>query len=117
MISAQHRFRGQNGILYVYRNGRTVRTKHCSAKFIINPKRTDYRASIVVSKKVSKSAPLRNRIRRRLYEHIRLLAPRYLHNQDVVITVYDQELAFADPHAIELLVRRILKTIYAMSKP
>lgn len=50
-----------------------------------------YRVAIVVSKKVAKSAPHRNRIRRRLYEVIRLLAPKYLTNRDVVVTVFDDK--------------------------
>ena len=48
-----------------------------------------YRVAVVVSKKVAKVAPDRNKIRRRVYEVVRLLAPKYLTNQDVVITIFD----------------------------
>lgn len=116
MIASKYRFHGQNGLLYVYRKGQTVRTKFCQAKFTTNPKRTDYRASVVISKKVTKSAPMRNRVRRRLYEQIRLQAPKYLTNQDVVFTIFDPELAIVEAVEIERLVGRILKSIRSMSK-
>ena len=72
--------------------------------------------SVVVSKKVAKSAPIRNRIRRRLYEQIRIQAPKYLSNHDVVITVFDPELAVCDARVVEALIGRILKSIRTMSK-
>jgi ribonuclease P protein component len=65
----------------------------------------------VVSKKVAKSAPVRNTIRRRLYEQIRLQAPSYLRNHDVVITIFDPELETVDAAIIERLVGGILKDI------
>lgn len=116
MIASKYRFHGQHGLLYVYRKGLTIRTKHCQAKFTVNPKRTDYRVSVVVSKKVAKSAPIRNRIRRRLYEQVRVQAAKYLSNQDIVITVFDPELAVCDASVVEALINRILKSVWSMSK-
>lgn len=72
--------------------------------------------SVVVSKKVSKIAPIRNRIRRRLYEQFRLHAPEYLKNHDVVVTVFDQELAILPAAEIEQLVLRVLKSISSTSR-
>lgn len=116
MISSHYRFHGQNGLLYVYRKGQTIRTKHCAAKFVANRRRDSFRVGVVVSKKSAKAAPVRNRIRRRIYEQIRLHGPDYLTNQDVVITVFDQELALSPAHEIEQLVLRLLKSIRSMSK-
>jgi ribonuclease P protein component len=48
-----------------------------------------FRVAVVVSKKVAKVAPDRNRIRRRVYEAIRELAPGVLTNQDIVVTIFD----------------------------
>lgn len=47
----------------------------------------------MVSKKVSKSAPERNRIRRRLYELVRVEIAEKLPNLDIVISVFDAEVA------------------------
>jgi ribonuclease P protein component len=71
---------------------------------------------VVISKKSAKAAPVRNRIRRRMYEQLRLHAPQYLTNQDVVVTIFDAELAVCPASEIEHLVVRILKSIRSLSK-
>ena len=111
MIASEYRFHGQNGLKFVYRKGQSIRTKHCAAKYIVNTRRDTYRVSVVISKKVAKSAPIRNRIRRRLYEQVRVMAPKYLKNHDVVITIFDQDLAIAPAVEVEQLVKRLLKSI------
>jgi len=111
MISSKYRFHGQNGLRFVYRRGEVVRTKYCAAKYVVNTRTDTYRVSVVISKKVAKSAPVRNRIRRRIYEQVRIYAPQYLKNHDVVITVFDQELAVLPSPQIEQLIQRILKSI------
>ena len=62
----------------------------------------DFRLAVVVSKKVSKSAVKRNRIRRRLFEQFRII--RAEHGQpikyDIIITVFMEDLA--DSPASEL---------------
>ena len=116
MIASDNRFHGQNGLKYVYRKGRTVRTKFAQAKFTVNKFRTEYRASVVISKKVAKSAVVRNRIRRRIYEQVRIQAPHYLKNHDVVITIYDASLAVCESVVIEDLIKKILVNIKTMSQ-
>lgn len=54
--------------------------------------RKSYRASVVVSKKVSASAVKRNRIRRQIYEAVRLLMPQDA-PYDLIITVFDESVA------------------------
>lgn len=88
MLSKINRFHGHNSLNYVYRKGSTVRSPYCSMRFVPG-KYDSYRVAVVVSKKVVKAAPKRNRIRRRVYESIRLLAPGKLKNQDIVVTIFD----------------------------
>jgi ribonuclease P protein component len=111
MIANTNRFHGQNGLMYVYRKGQTIRTKHCAAKFVVNQRASTYRIAVVISKKNARTAPLRNRIRRRIYEQMRLLAPQYLANQDVVVTVFDAELAVCPGQEIVDLAHRLLSGI------
>jgi ribonuclease P protein component len=54
-----------------------------------NPRRDTYRAAVVVSRKVSKSAVARNRMRRRLYASVRGLSGRFTGAHDIVITVFN----------------------------
>jgi ribonuclease P protein component len=92
MLSRAHRFHGYGSLRYVYRNGKVVRGSNCSLKYVSNNRITRYRVAVVVSKKVSKSAVVRNRIRRRVYEVVReLVVPDQ--PQDLVFTVYSEQLA------------------------
>ncbi len=76
MIAKAHRFHGYGSLNFVYKNGKTERGPLFAVKSILNPKRSEYRMAVVVSRKVNKSAVARNRIRRRLYEIVRSLEPR-----------------------------------------
>lgn len=111
MISADHRFHGRNSLNYVYRHGRTLRSKYFSAKFAVNSRRNTYRAAVVVSKKVSKSSPLRNRIRRRLYELVRTEAAPKLGNIDIVITVFDEKVADIPPAELKSVFSRMIREL------
>lgn len=109
MISRKNRFRGHSSLKYVYRNGKTVRGPLCSIRYVTNSKRDEYRLAVVVSKKVHKSAVVRNRIRRRLYEAVRLQAPHIKQPFDLVITVFNAEVATIPADEITVLVRAQLK--------
>lgn len=93
MINRTHRFHGHNSLRYVYQNGQTVRGPLTALKYIENDRRTKYRLAVVVSKKVSKSAVKRNRIRRRLYEAVRSYSDQITKPYDMVITVFHEQLA------------------------
>lgn len=88
MIGSQNRFHGYNSLRFVYRNGQTVRGPLFSITYAINSRRQNYRAAVVISRKVHKSALVRNRIRRRLYEIVRSLAKNIDQPFDIVITVF-----------------------------
>lgn len=93
MISQKHRFHGQKGITRVYRQGLAVRGTYMSLKYLRNHRISQFRAAVVVSRKVHKSAVVRNRIRRRLYEIIRELSPQISEAHDLVFVVYNEEIA------------------------
>lgn len=94
MIASKYRFHGHNSIRYVYSNGRSIRSKLATVKYVSNPHRKYSRVTVVVSKKVTKSAIRRNRIRRRIYEYMRTSAlPRFNSIYDVAIIVSSPDLA------------------------
>lgn len=109
MISRKNRFHGHGSLRYVYRNGQTVRGPLCALKFAANSKREEYRLAVVVSKKVSKSAVVRNRIRRRIYEAVRLEAPDFKASYDMVFTIFNEQVATIPSAEITKLVRAQLK--------
>ena len=109
MLSRIHRFHGYGSLRYVYRNGRTVRGQLCSLKYSPNPKRGNYRLAVVVSRKVNKSAVVRNRIRRRLYEVVRGIEDKITGPYDIVLTVFHDSVADIPADQLTSQVRDLLK--------
>lgn len=109
MISRKHRFHGYGSLRHVYRSGSTVRGPLCSLKYSHNPKRQHYRLAVVVSKKVAKSAVLRNRIRRRVYEAVRLLENGITQPYDLVITIFNEQMARQESDELRRVIKAQLK--------
>lgn len=109
MIHKTHRFHGHGSLQYVYRHGQTVRGPLCALRFVPNTHRDTYRLAVVVSKKVSKSAVVRNRIRRRLYEVVRGLEGRIATPYDMVLTVFTEAMATMPADQLQRAVHAQLK--------
>jgi len=92
MLSVLHRFHGHGSLRYVYKNGQAIRSRLITIKYIENTRRQHSRFAVVVSKKVHKSAVGRNRIRRRVYEVVRLEMPKFKSPHDVAVMVFSSEL-------------------------
>jgi len=92
MISTIFRFHGHNSLRYLYSNGKAVRSQLFTIKYVPNTHRSHPRFSVVVSKKVIKSAVGRNRIRRRLYEYLRTNTDRLDEVYDIVVICTSAEL-------------------------
>lgn len=92
MISYLNRFHGHGSLRYVYKNGKAFRSRLFTIKLVENSRRKHSRVAVVVSKKVHKSAVGRNRIRRRLYELIRLRLSKVTKPHDIVIIVSSSEI-------------------------
>lgn len=70
MLAIAYRFHGHNSLRPVYQKGKALRSAHIKLLWQQSG-RTAPRVAVVVSKKVHKSAVVRNRIRRRIYEQMR----------------------------------------------
>ncbi|HEX5456205.1 MAG TPA: ribonuclease P protein component [Candidatus Saccharimonadales bacterium] len=94
MISRKNRFRGHRSLDIVYKKGRTTKAGPLSMRYL-SSQRGDYRLAVVVSKKVSKSAVKRNRIRRRVFELFRKEHKDQNKplSYDVIISVFNEEVA------------------------
>lgn len=93
---------------FVYQRGQNVRSGAINLRFVENPRRKSYRAAVVVSRKVSKSAVVRNRIRRRIYELVREHARQLGRPLDLVFTVYGEDAAQLPHEALKELVVPLL---------
>lgn len=109
MINSIHRFHGHGSLRYVYQRGEVVRGPLAALKYVQNGHRQTYRLAVVVSKKVSKSAVKRNRIRRRLYEVFRLQESNFTQPYDMVMTVFHEQVATLTAGEIERLVKAQLR--------
>lgn len=116
MISRKHRFHGYGSLKYVYQNGVTVRGPLFALKAIQNPKQTSYRLAVVVSKKVNKSAVVRNRIRRRLYGAVRTLEVDITQPYDIVLSVFDSSLIDEPAGALARQVKKQLTEAGILSR-
>ncbi len=93
MISRTHRFHGRSSLHRHYNQSKSVRSGFFSLRYAENTRRKSYRAAVVVSRKVSKSAFVRNRVRRRVYEDVRILFKQADMPVDLVFIVYDERVA------------------------
>lgn len=109
MISRKNRFHGHGSLRYVYTHGKTVRGPLVAIKYAANERRDSYRLAVVVSKKVSKSAVVRNRIRRRLYEVVRILSSSITTPTDMVMTVFHETVATMPHEELVVMVKAQLK--------
>lgn len=109
MISRKNRFHGYNSLRYVYQRGQTVRGPLTALKYAPNERRSRYRLAVVISKKVSKSAVKRNRMRRRLYEAFRAYENLITEPYDMVITVFHEQLMELSAEELDRLVRAQLR--------
>ena len=109
MINRLYRFHGHGSLRYLQKNGETVRGQYFSLRYSKNPKRTKYRLAVIVSRKVSKSAVVRNRIRRRLYESVRILYGNFTEVYDMTLIAYDENLATLSPERLQKEVTKALQ--------
>jgi ribonuclease P protein component len=109
MITATHRFHGYGSLRGVYQRGQSLRGSLISLKFTHRDPRKPYRVAVVVSLKVSKSAPTRNRIRRRIYEIIRQAHAGIIPGTDLVFTVFDEQVAELEVSKLEAMISELLQ--------
>jgi len=98
VIGRTNRFHGRGSLRRHYGHSKSVRSTVFALRYCPNERRKTYRLAIVVSRKVNKSAVVRNRIRRRLYECVRILSSNFTGPHDLALIVYDEKLA-AMPYA------------------
>ena len=108
MFSRLQRFHGHNSLRAVYQTGKSVYAPHMKLLWLPAP---GLKVAVVVSKKVHKSAVVRNRIRRRLYEIVRTYAKEQALACHIVCIVQSDVLATLPPQEVAAEKRQLLQTI------
>lgn len=106
MIAKRYRFHGHNKIDSVYRRGVNLRGSLMNLKHVPGNNARPYKAAVVVSKKVHKSAVVRNRIRRRIYELVREYQTPI--SGELVFIVYSEQLATLESSRLKAVVYDLL---------
>lgn len=109
MLAKLFRFHGHSAVRRSYKQGSSVRGPLCSMHYSTGIKITNLKVAVVVSKKVSKSAVVRNRIRRRIYEVVRIMQPDLLRPAELIFTIYQAEVADIPSLKLQKEVRELLK--------
>jgi ribonuclease P protein component len=109
MLQQRYRFHGYGSLKFLYHKGDTYRSRSVSLRIAANPKRTDSRVAVIVTKKVQKTAPRRNRIRRRVYEVVRLHWRNLRPAHDILISVYDPQTGSMPYNELEKNIVSLLK--------
>ena len=114
MIGRRYRFLGRGSLKYLFRRGRTILgpTDHLRLRWVINQRRSHPRLAVIVSKKVSKQAVTRNRIRRRLFELWRPHLANLDSPVDLVLTVRRPELANCPPAELADINQYLLQQLH-----
>ena len=109
MLQRRFRFRGRSSLRFVYQRGKTYRVDGLSLRAVCNSRLSHNRAAIVVAKKSIKSAPKRNKMRRRLYEILRRHWSSLSVPYDLVLTVHDPSLLDTSPEELTRLLMQLLQ--------
>jgi ribonuclease P protein component len=109
MLAAKFRFHGYGALKFLFGHGKTWRFKSISLRVAPNPRRTNTRVAVVISKKTIKAAPKRNRVRRRVYEVLRTHWNHIKPAHDIVLTVYDPSLWDAPHEQVEAEILEALQ--------
>ncbi|NCU37950.1 ribonuclease P protein component [Candidatus Saccharibacteria bacterium] len=108
MLAKRLRFHGHGSLRFLYKNADAFRSKYFTLKAMTHPRRTTSRFSVIVSKKVHKSAVGRNRIRRRMYEIIRQDLTVLNGSYDIAIIITSGEVLAADYSEMQKTYRELL---------
>ncbi|PKL31202.1 ribonuclease P protein component [Candidatus Saccharibacteria bacterium HGW-Saccharibacteria-1] len=117
MIPFNNRFHGHSSLRYVYKNGKALRARLLTVKITQNKHRKNSRYAVVISKKVLKSAVKRNRVRRRVYECLRLQFPNIDGIYDIVLIISCGEIISIPHDELNNQIRQLLDQAGVIKTP
>lgn len=116
MLSKISRYRGHNSLNSIYKYGKSVNAEQISLKYLTLKADKPPRIAVVVSRKVNKRAVVRNRIRRRIYEQLRLKTSKSRLNADLAIVVYSDIYASKPAEEISATLEGLLNKSQVIEK-
>lgn len=114
MLKKQQRFHGSRAITRLYKKSTNTRGRLLGVRFRPCPPGT-LKAAVIVSRKIHKSAVIRNRIRRRIYEQLRLGFESGQISGEMAITVFDVRVATLSTAQLANEINSLLKKAIRLS--
>ncbi|MBQ9016861.1 ribonuclease P protein component [Candidatus Saccharibacteria bacterium] len=110
MLNRRYRFHSRGGVRYTYQHGKSIRGNKITLVHAKNSRGRE-RYAVVVSKKIAKSAVKRNRIRRRVYEAIRLVKQEKNVDakKDNIFVIYAKDVETMPFQDLKALISSLLK--------
>lgn len=106
MLKQENRFRGNKAINAVIKKGISNYDQNIKLKYILNPNQKHPKFAVIVSKKISKSAAVRNRIRRRIYSSFKP----YLNEKGLfVVFIYSDSFKNTKFSTIEAIMNNLFR--------
>jgi len=115
MLTRSHRFHGYGSLRRTYSHGQTVRSSLISLRYTSRSAGKPYRVAVVVSRKVHKSAVVRNRIRRRVYEFVRQ-SETVPQATDLIFTVFSEQVASLEAERLNTIISELLTKVSLQPK-
>ena len=110
MLNKAQRFHGHTSLRPVYNKGRAVYSRTIKLLWATTSSKTP-RAAVVVSKKVHKSAVVRNRIRRRLYAGLCDFFKKSGKVADIILVVNDPSVATTPSDQLQNELKAMLQGV------
>ncbi len=104
MLAQKNRFHGHHSLDLVYRNGFSLSLDNVGLRYLNTGPTSVTRGAVVISKKVAKSAVSRNRIRRQIYELIRLNLDNFKQPVSLIITIHHEKVLQLTPNKLKALI-------------
>ena len=117
MLARKHRFHGLGSLKSVFKYGQNIKGPLISLRHNLNPHRKEYRCAVVVSRKVHRSAVVRNRIRRRVYEDVRGIESQISRPYDLVFTIHSDQLAKMEAAKLRSQIQDLLSRAKILTTP
>ncbi len=110
MLTLKNRIHGRKVFSRIFKSGKTIRSKTINLNY--SPIQGKYfKVAVVVSRKTSKKAVVRNRIRRRIYELIRQEFTDHTDGYNLILTVFSDEIATISSNELKKRIEDLFKKI------
>jgi len=110
VLAKENLIRGRKNFSSIFKKNTVIRGQYFNIGYSLN-KTGKLKVAVVVSKKVSKKAVDRNRLRRKIFEVIRKKFLLSLNNKNIIIIVFNPNTIYLKSSELEDLIEKLITKI------